>query len=209
MSGALVTTSWRTVAQPPLLVTTLVALLLAVATVPYLHSGNAHQVRVGVAILLACALAAIAEEPASEIAAATPYPRWVRCGTRLTFGLALILPVAILTLALTESRVGAMPLGTAAMQMVALIATGPAVGFGIWAWGHAPQPTYAAMVGVICFSFALWLLPLAWSVTKVQPGVVDLDSFLLRCLALALLGCTTVLVAWRDPASAPAHQRPS
>lgn len=203
MKGALVTTSWRAVAQPPLVVTTLVALLLAVATAPYLHSGNAHQVRVGVAILLACALAAIAEEPASEIAAATPNPRWVRCGTRLMFGLALTLPVAMLSLALIGRRVGETPTRVAVAQMLALLATGPAVGFGTWAWGRASQPAYAAMVGVICFSFALWLLPLDWSVTKFRPGAPPaLDAFLIRCSALAGLGCAVVVAAWREPAGA-------
>ena len=85
---------------------------------------------------------------------------------------------------------------------LALLLTGPAVGFGIWAWGRVSQPTYAAMVGVICFAFALWLLPLDWSVTKFRPGAPDLDAFVLRCWALTLLGCGILTAAWREPASA-------
>jgi hypothetical protein len=80
MSGSLLKASWRAVVQPPMLVALGVAALLSPTTVPYLNGGNQHQVRVGVAILLACALAATAEDPAPEVAAASPRPRWVRCG---------------------------------------------------------------------------------------------------------------------------------
>ncbi len=192
--------SWRAVAQPPMLVAVGVAGLLSLATVPYLNGGNQHQVRVGVAILLACALAATAEDPAPEVAAASPYPRWVRCGTRLLLGLALALPVAILSLVLIEQRIAEMPTGVAVAQMLGLLMAGPAIGFGMSTWGRVAQPTYAAMIGVVCFSFALWLLPLAWSVIKVQAWASSPDSFVLRCLALALLGCAVVAAAWRDPA---------
>jgi len=110
--------------------------------------------------------------------------------------------VAILSLVLIEHRVAETPTRAAVAQMLGLLMAGPAVGFGVSTWGRVAQPTYAAMVGVVCFSFALWLLPLAWSVTKVQAWASPPDSFVIRCSALALLGCAVVAAAWRDPVKA-------
>jgi len=199
MSAALLTASWRVVAQPPVLVPVGVAVLLTLATVPYVDSGHADQVRIGVATLLACALAATAEDPASEVTAAAPHPRWVRCGARLLLGFALTLPVAILSLTLVEHQDPTMPAGGAAIQTFAVLLTGPALGFGVWAWGDVAQPTYAAMVGVLCVSLSLWLLPTTWSVIQVQPWGPPWDAVLIRWVALGLLGCALVASAWRDP----------
>ena len=44
--------------------------------------------------------------------------------------------LAVLSLALIDYRVGETPTRVAVVQMVALLLTGPAVGFGIWAWGN-------------------------------------------------------------------------
>jgi len=200
VTGSLAKASWRVVAQPPLLVTVGTAVLLSLATAPYLNRGNTLPVRVGMAILLACALAATAEDPAPEVTAATPHPRWIRCGTRLLLGVALVLPVAIASLALVEVRVPATPTRAGAVQMLALMTTGPAIGFGVWAWGRVSQPTYAALVGVLCLALGLWLMPGTWSVIEFQPWGRELDAFLTRCAALALLGGAVVACSWRDPA---------
>lgn len=200
MSGSLLRASWRVVARPPALICVGVAVLVTIAAVPLVDSGHADQVRIGVATLLACALAATAEDPASEVTAATPHPRWVRCGTRLLLGLAMALPIAILTLVMTEVQDAAMPTRAAGFQMLTVLLTGPAVGFGVWAWGNASQPTYAALVGVLCLSLALWLVPATWSVIQFQPWGPPLDAVLIRCAALTLLACVVVVTAWRDPA---------
>jgi len=201
MSQALFAASWRVVAQPTMLLPAGTAGLLALATAPFLDGGNADKVRIGVATLLACALAATAEDPAGEVAAAAPRPRWVRCGARLIFGLALAVPVAIASLALIAYRTGVAPTGGLMLQTLALVIVGPAVGFGVWAWGDATQPTYAAMVGVLCISLALWILPTGWSVIAVQPWGPPWQAALIRWAAL--LGFTSAIVAsaWRDPAN--------
>jgi hypothetical protein len=201
MSGSLLGASWRVVARPPVLICVGVAVLMTVAAVPLVGSGHADQLRIGVATLLACALAATAEDPASEVTAATPHPRWVRCGSRLLLGLAMALPIAILTLVMTQVQDAAMPLRAAGLQMLTVLLTGPAVGFGVWAWGNAAQPTYAALVGVLCLSLALWLLPATWSVVHFQPWGPPLDAAQIRCAALALLACVVLVTAWRDPAA--------
>ena len=121
----------------------------------------------------------------------------------------MALPVAILSLVLIEHRVTETPTRVAVVQMLGLLMAGPAIGFGVSTWGRVAQPTYAAMVGVVSFSFALWLLPLAWSVTKVQHWTSPPGSFVIRCSALAIFGCVVVVAAWRDPAvvSAPVPRR--
>ena len=201
MSASLLAASWRVVAQPPVLVPIAVAVLLTIATVPYLDSGHADQVRIGVATLLACALAATADDPASEVTAAAPRPRWARCATRLLLGLALVLPAAILSLTLAEQQDAATPTAGVGVQMLAVLLIGPAAGFAVSAWGNIAQPTYAAMVGVVCVSLALWLLPATWSVLQYQPWGPPWEASLIRWSAVVLLGCALVLSAWRDPAT--------
>lgn len=211
MTGSLFQASWRVVAQPPVLVPTGAAVLLALATTPFVSVGNAHQVRLGVATLLTCALAATAEDPAGEVAAASPYPRRVRCGVRLLLGLALVLPVAILSLTLIEHQVDAIRTPGTAVQMLAVVAVGPAIGFAVWAWVDMAQPSYAAMAGVLCFVLSLLLLPTTWSVIKVQPWGPPWEAAMVRWSAMVCLGAAMVASTWRDPA-APAlrrHVRPS
>jgi hypothetical protein len=205
MSGSLLAASWPVVAQPPVLVPVGVAALLTLTTAPYLDSGHADQVRIGVATVLACALAATAEDPTPEITAATPRPRWVPCVARLLLGLALVLPIAILslTLTLTQHQGTGTPTHGAGVQMLAVLMLGPALGFGVWAWGNAAQPTYAAMVGVVCIALVLWLLPATWSVLQYQPWGPPWEAALIRWSALVLLGCALALSAWRDPATRP------
>jgi hypothetical protein len=201
MSGSLLAASWPVVAQPPVLVPVGLAVLLTLATVPHLDSGHADQVRIGVATVLACALAATAEDPAPEVTAAAPRPRWVPCVTRLLLGLALVLPIAILTLTLTVHQDATTPTHGAGVQVLAVLMIGPTLGFGVWAWGNVAQPTYAAMIGVICFALVLWLLPATWSVLQYQEWGPPLEAALIRWSALVLLGCALVLSAWRDPAT--------
>lgn len=199
MSASLLTASWRVVAQPPVLVPLGVALLLTLATVPYLDAGYADQVRMGVATLLACALAATAEDPAADVTAASPRARWARCGARLGLGFALAAPVALVTWLLTDQADTAATTPALAVQTLALLAIGPAVGFSVWAWSDAARPTYAAMVGVLCLSLALWLLPATWSVTLVQPWGPPWEAAVIRWSALILLAGAVVATAWRDP----------
>lgn len=69
MNGSLLRASAKVVFQPPVLAPVGVAVLLMTLTAPVANAGNAHQIRSGVALLLACALAATAEDPAGGIAA--------------------------------------------------------------------------------------------------------------------------------------------
>lgn len=199
MTGSLVRASWGVVTRPPVLVPAGAAALVVFATAPFLDGGNAHLVRIGVATMLACALAATADDPACDVAAASPHPRRVRCGTRLLLGLALVVPVAALSLALTEQQVGPIRAGDSAVQMLAFLAVGPAIGFAVWAWGDMAQPTYPAMAGVVCFALSLQLLPTTWSVINVQPSGPPSEAAVFRWFALVCLGAAIMASAWRDP----------
>lgn len=208
MMGSLIKASSRVVVQPQVLVPTIAAVLLALAATPFLDAGNAHQVRTGVATLLACALAATAEDPAGEVTAASPHPPRVRCGVRLLLGLALVLPVAILTLTLIAHQVdGAIRTPGAAVQMLAILAVGPAIGFAVWAWGDMTHPSYAAMTGVLCCCLAMLLLPTSWSVIKVQPWGPPWEAAMVRWCAMLCLGAAIVASTWRDPAVNPKKKR--
>lgn len=86
-----------------------------------------------------------------------------------------------------------------ALQMLALVLVGPAIGFAVWACGDMRQPTYAAMAGVLCVSLAFLLLPTGWAVINVQPWGPPWEAALIRWTALVCLGVATVATAWRDP----------
>jgi hypothetical protein len=185
--------SWRVVGQPPVLVPAGIAVLLTLAAVLFLDGGHALQVHLGVATLLACALAATAEDPAAGVAAASPRPR-------LLLGVVLVLPIASLSMLVMQSQDGARPTDGLAVQTLALLLIGPAVGFAVWAWRDMAQPTYAAIVGVLCVCFALWILPASWSVIDFQPWGPPWEAALIRWSAMVLLGAAVVASAWRDPA---------
>jgi len=197
MTTSLVTASWRAVAQPTLLVPIGLAALMTAATLVFLGPEHAERMRIGVAAVLACALAATAEDPADEIAAASPYPRWMRCATRLSIGAALALPIAVVAVTLFDP--GNSRTGDAAVQMLAMLLAGPAIGFGMWKWGNLAQPAYAALVGVACWSLASWSIPAAWSIVGIQPWGPPQEAALIRWSALILLSLAVALATWRDP----------
>jgi hypothetical protein len=201
MSRALLAVSWRVVAQGTVLLPAATAAVLTVAAAPLVDGAHAHELRLGVACLLACALAATADDPAAEVAAAAPHPRWARCSARLALGFALAVPV-VLSLAIVERSAPAPPMPGAGLQLLALLLVGPAAGFAVWAWHDAAQPAYAAMVAVLCVSLALWVLPTEWSVVSTQPWGPPWQAALIRWSALAVLGAAVVAAAWRDPYTA-------
>jgi hypothetical protein len=196
----LLSASWRAVARPPLLIPVAVAALLALATVPLLDDGYADRVRIGVAMVLACAWAATADDPAHEVAAASPYAPWRRCAARLLIGLVVVVPVGVLVVAVGELQAGATRSTGAALQVLALLVVGPAIGFGLWAWAGLSEPAYIATVGVLCCMLALWFLPNTWTVVDAQPWGPPWEAVVIRWGALLLLGIAALAWAWRDPA---------
>lgn len=197
MTPSLLRASWRAVAQPPLLVPVALSALMIAAAALFLDPEHAERMRVAVAAVLACGLATTAEDPTAEVAAASPYPRWLRCAARLSIGFMLVLPMAVVAITLFDPD-SAWTGGT--LQMLAILLGGPAIGFALWAWADLAQPAYAAMAGALCWSLAIWALPAAWSIVGIQPWGPPWDAVLVRWTALILLGVAIMLTTWRDPA---------
>jgi len=191
--------SWQAVAHPPLVVPLLAAVVVIAATAPLLDDGYAGQARLGAATLLACCLAATADDPAAEVAAASPYPRRVRAAGRLVVGCVLVVPVVAAMALVAEVQLRSTSLTGLLLQTVAVLAIGPAVGFAVSAWGTVDLPTYVASVGVLAASMSMWVLPTTWSVIETQPWGPPWDAVLIRWAALALLCVAVVAAAWRDP----------
>jgi hypothetical protein len=55
------------------------------------------------------------------------------------------------------------------------------------------------MAGVLRASLALWMLPTAWSVIRIQPWGPPWQAALIRWVALGTLAAAVVAGAWRDP----------
>lgn len=199
MTGSLLKASLRIVAQPAHLVPAGVAVVMTVAAVAWLDPGYASLVRLGVATLLACSLAVTAEDPAGEVAAASPYRPWVRCATRLVVGLAVVLPIGVLALVLLAHQGDAVSTRSSAIQMLAIVLSGPAFGFAVWAWGDSTQPSHAAAAGVVCWSLAMWKLPTTWAVISAQPWGPPWEAIQIRWGALILLAVAIMANAWHDP----------
>ncbi|GAA3525427.1 hypothetical protein GCM10022234_23090 [Aeromicrobium panaciterrae] len=199
MSRTLLTGSWYALARPPLLVPAALAAVLPVMAYRALNDGYATQVVLGVAVILACALAATADDPAHEVAAASPHPRATRCAARLLVGLALALPIAVFALVIADHQAVEIRLAGTALQMAAFVAVGPAVGFGVWAWSDVNQATHVATVAVLSVCLGLWAIPHTLAVVSIQPWGPPWEAVLIRWGALVLLALATIAAAWRDP----------
>jgi hypothetical protein len=199
MSRSLLAGSWQALARPPLLVPVGLAAALPLLAYRVLDDGYATQVLLGVAMILACVLAASADDPAHEVAAASPYPRSVRCAARLMVGLGLATPIAILALLLAEHQAAEIRFGGTALQAAAFLAVGPAVGFGVWAWTDITQATHVATVAVLCVCLGMWAIPDTWAVVGIQPWGPPWEAVLIRWGALVLFALAVVVAAWRDP----------
>jgi hypothetical protein len=199
MTAAMLSASWRAVGRAPLLVPLGAAVALLVATLPW--ADRAVLVVHGVGVLVACALAATTDDPAAEIAAATPPDRRTRTAFRMVAGALVALPVLLLGLALAEARLAATPLVTLGPEVAGYGVLALAVGTGLRAWAGQPAPAYSASVAVLVIVLATWMLPRGWTMVDPQPWGPPLEAALLRWLAVALLALAVVALALRDPAA--------
>ena len=205
MTAALLSASWLAVRRAPLLVPLGAAVLLMVASLPW--ADRAVPVVHGVGVLVACALAATTDDPAAEIAAATPPERRTRTAFRILAGALLALPVLLVGLAVAETRFAATPLVTLGPEVVGYGLLALAVGTGLRAWAAQPAPAYSASSAVLVIVLATWMLPRGWTMVDPQPWGPPLEAALLRWLAVALLALAVLAVALRDPAALRARGR--
>jgi hypothetical protein len=196
MTIALMSASWLAVRRPPLLVPLGAAVGLVLVTLPW--SGSAVLVVHGVGVLVACSLAATTDDPAAEVAAATPPVRRTRTAFRMVAGALVAVPVLLVGLVVAETRLAATPLVALGPEVVGYGLLALAVGAALRAWAGVPQPAYPAAIAVLVLVLATWMLPRGWTMVDPQPWGPPLQAALLRWLAVALLAVAVLTAALRD-----------
>jgi hypothetical protein len=196
MTTALMSASWLAVRRPPLLVPLGVAVALVLATLPW--AGSAVLVVHGVGVLVACSLAATTDDPAAEVAAATPPARRTRTAFRMVAGALVAVPVLLVGLVVAETRLAATPLVALGPEVAGYGLLALAVGAALRAWAGVPHPAYSAAIAVLVIVLTTWMLPRGWTMVDPQPWGPPLEAALLRWLAVALLALAVLAAALRD-----------
>jgi hypothetical protein len=205
MTAALLSASLLAVRRPPLLVPLGVAVALVMATLPW--ADRTVLVVHGVGVLVACALAATTDDPAAEIAAATPLVRRTRTGFRMLAGALPAVPVLVVALLVAETRSAATPVLALGPEVVGYGLLALAVGAGLRAWAGLPAPAYPAAVAILVIVLTTWMLPHGWTMVDPQPWGPPLEAALLRWLALAVLALAVLAAALRDVLDGGAGQQ--
>jgi hypothetical protein len=199
---ALLTASWLAVRRVPLLAPTGAAVLLVVLTWPWQDTGTAIPAMNGLAILLACAVAGTIDDPASEIAAASRYPRRTRVAARLAVGLAIVVPVYLAGALVAQLRFAPTPQTLMLLEAVGYAVAAVAIGAGLLAWRAQFMPSYAASVGLLGVALATYLLPREWAMVDAQTWGPPWTAAVLRWTALIIFALGILGAALRDPALA-------
>ena len=198
--SALVTASWRAVRPLRVVAVAAAVALLVAGSAPWQDDGYAVPVMHGVALLVACVVALCTDDPAADIAAASPYPRHVRTLARLAVGTAIALPTYLLASWVAEVRFDATPLTVLGAEALTSVILAAAVGSVLRARGmHAPA--YPTVLVVLVVTFVLGRLPREYAVIDPQPWGPPVEAALVRWTALALLGAAALMWALRDPLS--------
>jgi hypothetical protein len=199
-AGPLLAASWLAVRRAPLVAPSLAAVVLVVATWPWQDSGHSVGVLNGLAVLLACAWAGTTDDPAGEVAAASPYPMRVRATARLAVGLAVVVPVYLLGVVVAHARFAPTPLTALLVEAVGYAVAAVAIGSALRAWRDQHTPSYAASIGVLGLALATFVLPRGWEMVGPQTWGPPWTAALLRWAALVLLGAGILCAALRDRA---------
>jgi uncharacterized membrane protein len=152
-----------------------------------------------VVLLAACVIALCTDDPAADVAAATPYSRRVRTLLRLALGAAVALPTFLLAAWVAEVRFEPTPLVVLAFEAAGSVLVAAALGSLLRARGvHAPA--YPTVLIMLVVTFALAQLPPWYVMIDPQPWGAPYEAALIRWGALGLLGATALAWALRDPA---------
>lgn len=194
----LVAASWRAVRPVRIAGIAAATVVLVGVTAPWQDSGHAVPVMHGVALLLACLVALCTDDPAADVAAATPYPRHVRTLARLAVGTAVAVPAYLLASWVAEARFDPTPLMVLGPEALTSVIVAAAVGSLLRRRGmHAPA--YPTVLIVLLLTFALARLPRGYAVIDPQPWGPPVEAALIRWAALALLAVAALAWALRDP----------
>lgn len=186
------------VLRRPFLGLVAVAILLVLVTVPVLDDGYATAVLQGVAVLLAAAMTATADDPSGEVLAASPWPRRTRFLVRVSVGLVVTVPVWLLACGLAQWRMEQTPVLGLSLQAAALAAVSLAIAAVLWSRG-VMTPSWVAMTAVVGVGVLIHSLPRAYAMFGTQPWGPPWQAALLRWAALLVLACAVLSLAVRDP----------
>jgi hypothetical protein len=199
VNRSLLAASWFAVRRPGLFLPAAAALVLVIATVPVLDDGHAVQVLRGVGILLACAWCAATDDPAGEVAAASPYPRHIRSLARMAAAASVVLAVWGLAAVLAEARAEPTPTWGLGLEAAALSVAGLAIGAGLRAWTGHLSPSYLTVIGVVTLAVLTNALPREWAMVQPQTWGPPWEAAQLRWAGLVLVGTGMLTLALRDP----------
>jgi len=203
VTSELVAASWRAVIRLPLVVPAAAAAALLVGSAPVLDDGYAMQVLRGIGVLLACSLVVVADDPAGEVLAASPFPRAVRTAARGAAAVSVVLPIWISAALVVEVMASYVPVLALGVEALAYAAMGLAVGAGLRAWKGSLTPSYAAGPAVVGLALATNLSPRTWALLQEQTWGPPWVAAQIRWIALLVLGAAVLVLAVRDPLSRP------
>jgi hypothetical protein len=191
--------SWRRLRGPAFLVPAALAVVLTGATAGVLDEGYGMRVLRGAGVLLACAWAMTTEDPAGEVATATPYGRRRRTLVRIGVGAAVLVPVALLVAALVQWREPDVPVLAVGVESLVLGLLGLALGTGLRAWRDLHHPAHAAALGVVACAFISGAAPRWYALHQEQTFGPPWEAAQIRWLGLLLIGAGFLALALRDP----------
>jgi hypothetical protein len=191
--------SWRRLRGPAFLVPAALAVALTGATAGVLDEGYGLRVLRGAGVLLACAWAMTTEDPAGEVATATPYGRRRRTLVRIGVGAAVLAPVVLLVAAFVQWRAPDVPVVAVGVESLVLGLVGLALGTGLRAWRDLHHPAHAAALGVVACAFLSGAAPRWYALHQEQTFGPPWEAAQIRWLALLLVVAGLLALAVRDP----------
>ena len=199
MTGPVLRVSWRVLKRGPLLLSVAAAAILVGATTAALNDGYAISVLRGAAILLACGLALVLDDPAADLLAASPTTVARRWAARLLLAAGLTAFAWILLLVWVDAVADAVPWLALSVEAAALGAFAVAVAAALRRWREVCEPGALTAPAVFGGVLAANLLPQRWSLLAADPSAAGWTASHLRWAALLGAAVVVVAAAAQDP----------
>lgn len=170
-----------------------VAALLPAVTWGLLDGGSALTILRWTAISLGVALACAIDDPAGDVAEGTPVHRWQRLGARVLLGGIGVVVVGLAAGLAVHARQPLFPVGSMAVEAVALSAVGVALAVVLRVAQGIHQPAHLAALALLAVTALLGALPRLYGVMGEQTWGPPWEASRLRWTGLALVA---VGIAW-------------
>lgn len=162
----------------------------------------------GVALLFAVAVAFAFDDPAADVADASPLPRFMRAMVRATVQIVPAITMWFTVLALISARSAtALPVGLLSLEAAAMVMVGWAV--ASW-WRRARGETHGGIIAapaLIVLVLVAQRLPPTFALFAVRPET--LLSHERRWIAVLAVAMASLGLALRDPLSSVRQARPT